>query len=237
MSSQKLVHFETTNWTELSQLNGPEADTALAGLCQKYWEPLYAFARKRTNDVHRAQDLTQGFFQHILSKSTLQQADRDRGRFRTFLLAAFKNFVSNENARLAAKRRGGDVGHVPLDFTEAERTFLQARLDRATPEQQFERAWTLKLIHNVMESLRIEYQKREQADRFALLEPFLISDSNDSRSDAAEALSLSPEAFRKAVSRLRKQFRELLKAEVGQLVHDSADVDDEIRQMFQSLSD
>lgn len=236
MSSQKLVHFETTNWSELGQLNGPEADMALAGLCQKYWEPLYAFARKRTNDVHRAQDLTQGFFQHILSKNTLQQADRDRGRFRTFLLAAFKNFVSNENARLATKRRGGNVGHVPLDFAEAEKTFQQDRLDRTTPEQQFERAWSLKLIHNVMRSLRSEYEKREQADRFALLEPFLISDSDDNCSEAAAQLDISSEAFRKAVSRLRNRFRELLKAEVGQLVHDSADVDDEIRQMFRSLS-
>ena len=236
MSSQKLVHFETTNWTELNQLRGPEADIALAGLCQKYWEPLYAFARKRTNDVHRAQDLTQGFFQHILAKNTLQHADRDRGRFRTFLLAAFKNFVSNENARLTATRRGGNATHVSLDFAEAEKTFQQAQLDRATPEQQFERVWTLKLIYNVMESLRNEYEKREQADRFAQLEPFLITDANASRSEAANATGLSPQAFRKAVSRLRKRFREMLKAEVGQLVHDSADVDDEIRQMFRSLS-
>lgn len=236
MSSKKLVHFQTTSWTEINRLNGPQADSALAGLCEKYWEPLYAFARRRTKDVHRAQDLTQAFFQHILSKNTLRQADQNRGRFRTFLLVAFKNFVSNENARLATKQRGGNVGVVPLDFVEAEESFLRSRLRHATAEQQFERAWTLKLIHNVMDLLRIEYRNRDQAERFERLEPFLISDSNASRSDAAAALGLSPEAFRKAVSRLRKRFRELLTAEVGQLVYDSDDVEDEIRQMFQALS-
>ena len=235
MSSQRFVHFETTCWTDLALLSGPDADAALATLCQKYWEPLYAFARKRSNDVHRAQDLTQGFFEHLLSKNTLRQADRDRGRFRTFLLAAFKNYVSNENARVATKRRGGGRLHVPLDFSEAERAFVASQVDQVTPEQQFERAWTLKLIHNVQESLRTEYFQKGQIDRFEMLEPFLVFESPTDSSETANELGLSPAAFRKAVSRLRRRFRELLKAEVGQLVHDSADVEDEIQQMFRSL--
>ncbi|MCA9260360.1 MAG: sigma-70 family RNA polymerase sigma factor [Planctomycetales bacterium] len=236
MATRKFVHFETTNWSELASLTGPEADSALAALCLKYWEPLYAFARRRFNDVHLCQDLTQGFFQHILSKNILRSADRDRGRFRTFLLAAFKNYVSHENSRAAAKRRGGDLLHVPLDFEEAERAFLETRVDRKTPEQHFDRMWTLKLIHDVRASLRAEQRQKGQADRFDVLEPFLAADSPTRRMHAASELGLSQEALRAAISRLRRRFRELLKAEVALVLHDSEDVDDEIRQMFQSLA-
>lgn len=236
MSSQRFVHFETTSWSDLASLSGPDADSALAALCQKYWQPLYAFARQRFSDVHRCQDLTQGFFEHILSKNTLRHADRDRGRFRTFLLAAFKNYVSNENARAATKRRGGNLLHIPLDFEEAERAFLDARVDHATPEKQFDRMWTLKLIRDVRESLRTVYEQQGQSSQFDVLEPFLVQGATSSRQEAAAQLNLTPAAFRKSVSRLRGRFRELLKAEVALIVHDSADVEDEIRQMFQSLS-
>lgn len=236
MSSPRFVRFETTSWSELASLKGPDANSALAALCQKYWQPLYAFARQRSHDVHRCQDLTQGFFEHLLSKNTLRHADRDRGRFRTFLLAAFKNYVSSENARIAAKRRGGPLRHMPLDFEEAERAFLETRVDHATPEKQFDRMWTLKLIRDVRESLQDEYRQQGKASRFEVLEPFLVSDAAESRAEAATLLKLTDAAFRKAVSRLRQRFRELLKAEVALLVHNSADVEDEIRQMFHSLS-
>lgn len=236
MSSSRFVHFDTTSWSELASLKGPDSHSALAALCQKYWQPLYAFARQRSPDVHRCQDLTQGFFEHILSKNALRHVDRDRGRFRTFLLAAFKNYISNENARAAAKRRGGCLLHMPLDFEEAERAFLEARVDHVTPEKQFDRMWTLQLIRSVRGSLRLEYQQQGQSSRFDVLEPFLVSDTSASRQEAAAQLKLTQVAFRKSVSRLRQRFRELLKAEVALLVHDSADVEDEIRRMFQSLS-
>ena len=236
MVSRDSVNFETTSWTELAQLNGPNANAALAALCAKYWQPLYAFARKRTNDVHHAQDLTQGFFQHIISKDTLRLADRDRGRFRTFLLAAFRNFTSNEHARATAQRRGGKRVELSLDFAGAEETFLESHIDRATPEQQFERSWTLQLIQNVIGTLRQEFELQGESDRFAILESFLVTDTAESNSTAADRLGISPDALRKAVSRLRQRFRILLKAEVSQLVHDSDDIEDEIQQMFRALA-
>ena len=236
MSEQEFVHFETTRWGDLERLHGPDADAALASLCQRYWQPLYAFARQRSHAVHDAQDLTQAFFQHILSNHALRQADRSRGRFRTFLLTAFKNFAANESARSAAIKRGGSHAHLSLDFGEAEKTFLEAKLHHATPEQQFERTWTLKLLHIVRETLRDEYEAQGQSDRFAVFEPFLVTEMDANRAEAAKKLGLSQPAFRKAISRLRQRFRDTLKMEVSQLVHDPADIDNEIESMFQSLS-
>ncbi len=235
--SSKNVHFETTRWSLLGQLDGPDADAALAALCEQYWQPLYAFVRQRTNDRHKAQDLTQAFFEHLISKQSLRHADRDRGRFRTFLLTTFKHFLSNQHARETTRKRGGGQQLLSLDFVDAESGYQRQRIDSASPEEQFERAWTLQLINRVVKLLREEYQANGQEDRFDILEPSLTLTQDDNTcSRFRQETGLSEAAARKAVSRLRQQFRALLKAEVSRLVHDKDHVDDEIRQMFRSLS-
>ena len=236
MSSDR-VNFQTTHWTLIGKLDGPQADSALAQLCEQYWQPLYAFVRQRTSDVHQAQDLTQGFFEHLLSHNSMRLADRDQGRFRTFLLAAFKNYMSNEHSRQTAARRGGGRTPLSLDFEDAEQCFQRSRVSDASPDQQFERAWTLQLIDRVTTLLENEFQEKGQAEKFEVLKPALTF-ANDAQTQAAIAsrLGQTPAAVRQTVSRLRRRFRDLLHAEVTRLVHDSNDVEDEIRQMFRSLS-
>ena len=190
--SSKHVNFQTTRWSLVGQLEGPDRDSALAELCEQYWQPLYAFLRQRTDDVHKAQDLTQAFFEQLISKRSLRHADRDRGRFRTFLLTTFKNFVSNERARENAVVRGSGRHLLSLDFFDAERCYLRHRIDTASPDEQFDRAWTLQLINRVMRLLRDEYQANGQAERFDILEPALtFASADESSAELAARLGAS----------------------------------------------
>ena len=137
--------FASTDWSMVRQLDGPDAELALARLCEQYWQPLYAYARSKVRDVHKAQDLTQGFFAHVVAKDSLRQAAPERGRFRSFVLASLKNFMANDYAAENAQRRGGNFRHVPLDFDDGDQHFSRVAADSMSPDRVFERAWTLTL--------------------------------------------------------------------------------------------
>ncbi len=228
--------FETTNWSVIKQLGGPDAELALATLCEQYWFPLYAYVRSRVRDVHQAQDLTQAFFAHMLAKNSLRQAAPDRGRFRSFLLTAMKNFMANEHVRENAMQRGGGHTLVSLDFEDGERHFGKAVVDNMSTDRIYERSWTLTLLDRVMDQLRGEFEQSATIDRFDALQPALSSTAGDfSYERIASRLEMTETAARQAASRLRKRYRELLKAEVSRTLEEPSDVDDEIRRMFQSL--
>ena len=228
--------FETTNWSVINQLGGPDAELALAALCEQYWFPLYAYARRRVRDVHQARDLTQGFFAHMLAKNSLRQAAPDRGRFRSFLLTAMKNFMTNERIRDNALQRGGGRTLISLDFEDGERHFGKAAVDHMSADRIFERSWTLTLLDRVMDQLRTEFELSGTIDRFDALQPVLTAAACDfSYETIAGKLEMTETAARQAASRLRKRYCVLLKDEVRRTLADSADVDDEIRRMFQSL--
>src|SRR5260370_15650384 len=102
--------FHTTRWTLVMASARDQSQTgraALAALCQIYWYPLYAFARGRGHSPHDAQDLTQGFFLQILEHRALSQVDRLKGKFRSFLLACFQNFLLVEARRAPPLKPGG----------------------------------------------------------------------------------------------------------------------------------
>lgn len=228
--------FETTNWSVIHQLRGPDAELALATLCEQYWFPLYAYARSRVRDVHQAQDLTQGFFTHMLAKNSLRQAAPDRGRFRAFLLTAMKNFMTNEHIRENALQRGGGRTLISLDFEDAERHFGKTAVDHMSADRIYERSWTLTLLDRVMDQLRAEFEQSDTISRFDALQPMLSSTAGDFNYETiAGTLEISETAARQAASRLRKRYRELLKSEVSRTLESSADVDDEIQRMFQAL--
>lgn len=227
--------FKSTDWSVINHLNGADAEYALAALCEQYWYPLYAYARSKVGDVHKAQDLTQGFFAHVLENNSLRQAAPDRGRFRTFLLTAMKNFMTNEYQKQNAVKRGGGRKLVSLDFEDGERHFDNAAIDSLSPERIFERSWTLTLLDRVTAQLRLEFDQSDSANRFELLKPALNSAEMNYESIATE-LGISEVAARKAASRLRQRYRNLLKAEVCRTLADVSDVDDEIRGMFDSLA-
>lgn len=227
--------FKSTDWSVINHLDGADAEHALACLCEQYWHPLYAYARSRVGDAHQAQDLTQGFFVHVLEKNSLRQAAPERGRFRTFLLTAIQNFMANEYQKQNAVKRGGGRLQVSLNFEDGERHFDKAAIDNLSPERIFERSWTLTLLDRVTTQLRLEFDNSDAKNRFELLQPALNSADMDYGSVSAE-LGISEVAARKAASRLRQRYRELLKAEVSRTLADESDVDDEVRRMFQSLA-
>lgn len=229
--------FGSTDWSMVRQLDGPDAELALAKLCEQYWQPLYAYVRTKVRDVHKAQDLTQGFFAHVVAKDSLRQAAPERGRFRSFVLASLKNFMANDYAAENAQRRGGNFRHVPLDFDNGDQHFSRVAADSMSPDRVFERAWTLTLLDRVSERLRAEHAAAGELDRFEALKQTLTPVVRGSTYDEiAEALEVTPAGARQAASRLRKRYRELLRLEVGRTLEDNDDIEDEIRKMFASLA-
>ena len=151
--------FVTTQWTLVRAAAGKDsavAAEALERLCSIYWYPVFAFVRRRGYSVEDAQDLTQGFFTRILEKAELGIADRDRGRFRSFLLTACEHYLLNERDRAQAAKRGGGRAPLPIDFAAAEARYQRSLSHDETPEHLYHRQWCVDLLSGVVESLRLE---------------------------------------------------------------------------------
>lgn len=211
--------------------HNPDSRTALADLCQAYWYPLYAYLRRRGYPQEEAEDLVQGFFAQLLEKNYLKAADRERGRFRSFLLTALKNYAANEWDRRTAMKRGGKSPTLSLDFETAEGRYTIEPSDEHTPEQAFDRGWATAQLEQVLARMRAE--AGEGDERFALLQRFLTGDGDELRySEAAERLGMSEGAVKVAVHRLRQRFGTVLRDEVARTLADPSDVDDELRHLF-----
>lgn len=232
--------FRTTSWTVVAAASvdrSADPDGALAKLCRTYWPPVYAFIRRRGYDRDQAEDLTQEFFARLLEKQYLHDADRARGRFRSFLLSAVTHFLANEWDRSQALKRGGGQAVVSIDLMHAERWYEPATVDAATPERLFERRWAIALLEAVMAALRSEFADAGKAGHFEILVGFLHRDPAGDRYRAvAERLGVSPGALRMSVHRLRRRYRELLRAEIATTVDASDRIDDEIRFLLATLS-
>lgn len=209
----------------------PDSRAALADLCQDYWYPLYAYLRRRGYPQEEAEDLVQGFFAQLLEKNYLKAADRERGRFRSFLLTALKNYAANEWDRRTAKKRGGSTPTLSLDFENAEGRYTIEPADERTPEQEFDRGWATAQLEQVLARMRTEAGDDDQ--RFALLQGFLTGEGEDlPYREVAERLDMSEGAVKVAVHRLRQRFGAVLREEVARTLADPADVDDELRHLF-----
>lgn len=239
-SDQPHASFATTHWSIVLEAGRggtcADADGALAQLCQKYWFPLYAYVRRRVHDTNEAQDLTQEFFARLLEKEILAEADPDRGRFRSFLLTAMQNFLTNEWRKAQANKRGGGAKLLSLDFSAGDSKLNFEPGHDWTAERIFERNWGITLLEHVLARLRDEYATAGKENMFAALRPF-ISSNRDEGSFAAlgEQLEMTEGAAKVAAHRLRKRYRELLRAELAQTVADPADVDAEIAWLFQAV--
>jgi RNA polymerase sigma-70 factor (ECF subfamily) len=215
----------------------PDARRALEELCRLYWYPLYAYVRRRGKTRQDAEDLTQEFFARLLSKDFLRGADRERGRFRAFLLVAFQRFMANEWDRSRALKRGGGQAPVPLDGDAAERRYQIEPADDMSADRIFERRWALTLIEQTMARLRREYAEASRAKEFDQLKGFLTSARGEiSYGPAAVALGQTEGALRVAAHRMRKRFRELFREEVAQTVSGPEEVDEELRHLLGALS-
>lgn len=233
--------FATTHWSIVLAAGDPtdrDSQQALAELCGAYWYPLYAYVRRRVGDPHEAQDLTQAFFAHLLEKGGIGRADPERGRFRSFLLTALKNFLANEREKAGAAKRGGRVSRVPLDFATGESRYRIEPVDNLTPEMLYERRWILTLLDHVLETLRRELAAAGRAEQFEQLKHALTGEATAEQYErAAKALGVSAPAARQAAYRLRRRYRELFRAEVAKTVADEADVEQEISRLLEALSE
>jgi len=230
--------FETTRWSLVLAARGEpgvRSREALQALCQSYWEPLYAHVRRWTSTPEEAEDLTQGFFVQLLERDDLASVSPDKGRLRSFLLACLKHFLSHEWDRARAQKRGADR-IVSLDTASAEARYRREPRHSETPDQLFERKWALQVLEQARSALRQEMATEGNADRLAVLEPFLTGDRPARTYRAVgEELRLSEGAVKVAVHRLRKRFGELLRSEVAETVATAGAVEDELRHLLTVL--
>jgi RNA polymerase sigma-70 factor (ECF subfamily) len=236
----KAAAFSTTSWSVVltagqNDLAGTAA--ALEQLCRKYWYPIYAFVRRRGSDSHEAEDLTQGFFAHLLEMDTLAKVDRQKGKFRTFLLSALTKYLSNEWDKRQTLKRGGRRQIISLDEAAAEEFYKLEPVEPSSPESLFDRRWAVTLVNGVLAQLQEEYRAAGKAGLLAQLEPGLTQEAAPGRyADWAATLGLSEGAVRVALHRLRRRYGELLRGEISQTVASPAEVDEEIRHLFAAIS-
>ena len=228
--------FVTTHWSVvLAAGHGdtPHARDALGRLFQTYWYPLYAYVRRCGYSPEDAQDLTQGFFAHLLQHNRLGSADQQKGRFRSFLLAALKHFLADERDRLHAQKRGGGLPTIPLQLDSAETRYGLEPADDSTPEQSFEKQWAVALLDDILNRLRVEYERDGKADLFAALHPCLVGDRTaQPYADLTRRLGLSESAVKSTVHRLRQRYRRLLREAIALTVASPDEVDDELKHLF-----
>jgi len=234
------ARFSTTRWSVVVAAGGDDtagARDSLARLCGSYWFPLYAFVRRRGHSPEDAQDLTQAFFARLMEKNWVADADRSKGRFRTFLLSALTHFLSDEWDRARAQKRGGGAATLPLSFDTAEERYVREPADPDTPERIFERRWALALLDEVVSRLRDEYEGDGKADLFTALHPCLVGERTAlPYAELAQSLGTSESAVKSAVHRMRQRYRHLLREEIASTVGSPDEVDDELRHLFAVLS-
>jgi RNA polymerase sigma-70 factor (ECF subfamily) len=232
--------FVTTRWTVVlaaGRKSSPQSDHALADLCQTYWFPLYAYVRRRCRSREDAEDLTQAFFEKFLARNYLEGLNAERGKFRAFLLASLKHFLANEWDKLGRQKRGGGVEHLSLDWRTADQRFQFEPPDHASPDRLFDREWALTLLERVIERLRAECAADGRSKLFEQARGYLmLGEEAIPYADAARALGMEEGAVRVAVHRLRKRYRQLLRDEITQTVHDPAQVREELQSLQAALA-
>jgi RNA polymerase sigma factor (sigma-70 family) len=228
--------FHTTHWSVIvsAQGDGSGAQESLAKLCQAYWYPLYAFVRRQGVSEHDAEDLTQEFFARLLEKGWLDGVDRERGRFRSWLLASMKHFLANEWDRAGALKRGGGAAVISLDALTAEQRYALEPADTASAEKLFDRCWAFQLLDQVLARLRAEFEESGKAQLFDELKGAIIGDSAP-YAEIATRLGATESAVKAAAHRLRVRYRELLRAEIAATVVLCEQIDDELSQLFSAL--
>jgi RNA polymerase sigma-70 factor (ECF subfamily) len=230
--------FESTRWSMIVAARSrhtPEGEAALAELCARYWRPLFSYVRRRGYSTEDAQDLTQAYFARLLDKSFLAQADAERGKFRSFLLASLRHYLANEWDRSRTAKRGGDVAFSSL----ADTGDLPLTAAALNPEQVYERACAIMLLDRSTARLASEFAAAGKGQVFETLKVFLSGDDSGTHyRDIAASLMMSEGAVRVAVHRLRDRFRAIVRTEIAQTVSnpgDSRAVDEELHYLLTVL--
>lgn len=235
------AQFGQTQWSVVLAAAGKRdvalAEQSLEKLCRVYWLPLYTYIRRQGESPHDAQDLTQEFFARLLEKDFLCSVDQTKGRFRSFLLASLKHFLSNQRDRARAQKRGGGQPPLSLDFSDAETSIGFQPADDQTPEKAFEKRWALTLLEQSLARLRQEYSDRGKQDIFEQLKTTLTEGRGGvAYAQLAARLGMSEASVKMAVHRLRQRYREVLRAEIAETVALESEVEEELREVFRALS-
>jgi RNA polymerase sigma-70 factor (ECF subfamily) len=229
----------TTRWSLIlaaQEGDTPQAREALSALCALYWYPLYAFVRRRGHGPEDAQDRVQGFFTRLLEKNDLAAVDRQRGRFRAWLLASLQHFLANAWDSERALKRGGGQPLLSIDGEAAESRYGLDVTAEMTPERLFERQWALALLEHVLATLGEECARGGKGRLFEKLQGALAGEGEQlPYAQVAEELGMSPGAVKVAAHRLRGRYRELLREEIARTVERPEDIDDEIRLLLAAL--
>jgi DNA-directed RNA polymerase specialized sigma24 family protein len=236
----KATCFATTHWSVVlsaKESDAPEAGEALEHLCRTYYYPLYGFVRRQGYPPHEAQDLTQEFFHRFLAKDYLASVAREKGRFRSFLLASLKHFLGAARVRDAAIKRGGRTSFVPVDDERVEERYLLEPKSEVPPEVFYDRGWATTLMERALKGLREEFQLEGKAELFEQLRTFLSREPVAGEyATAAAAANMTPGAFSVAVHRLRQRYGQRVRTEVANTVAHPTDVEEEVRYLFAVLT-
>jgi RNA polymerase sigma-70 factor (ECF subfamily) len=231
--------FATTRWTLIlsaADASSPAQDDALATLCEAYWHPVYAFIRRSGRNPDDARDLTQLFFVRVLEKGFFKEADRSRGRFRSFLFSSVRHFLANQHDWAVAQKRGGGAPILSLEFDDGERRYSLEPADDVTPERTYERTWATTVLETAMARVQAKYGETGRGDLFARLKPYLTGDEPESYAELAKAGGGNPGQLRVAVHRLRRDYGRALREVIADTVETPEDVDEELRHLFEVVS-
>ena len=232
--------FATTHWSVVlsaRESDAPQAAAALAELGRIYWYPLYAFVRRKGYTPHDAQDLTQGFFERLLEKNYVAQADRERGRFRTYLLTALMHFLADEWDKARRLKRGGGREIISFDAASAEERYRLEPTDQLDAARLYERRWVTTLFDKVLERLEQEFRDSGKRELFDGLKSSLLAEERGlNYSQLGSLLGLTESAVKQAVHRMRRRYRELFREEIAQTVAGPGEVEDELKHIFAVLS-
>ncbi len=228
--------FATTNWTNVLRAqvrNSQEARESFGQLIASYWYPLYTYSRRAGYSDHDGLDLTQGFFTHLLEQEALETVSSQKGRFRFFLLASFKNYIANERRRDNTQRRGGNIVKIPLTQVDFKTRYDCEPTHHETAERLFDRSWVESLLERVRLRLAQDYATANRVLLYELLEPHLTNRGDAMpRNEICEETGLSSAAIAMSLHRMRRRFGELLREEVAATVEKASDIEDEIRELL-----
>lgn len=225
--------FSTTCWTQVVASHGDSslAAEALSELCRDYYEPIVAFIRYSERDADSARDLAHSFFAHVLEGHAFDGADRNRGRFRSYLLGAVKHFLAQNHVKAKRLRRGGDAEMVALDESAGE-----LPNHSISPDDNFDRRWASTVLDRALDALKCECDENDIGDLFQYLRPWLTGDATyGNQADLAERIQMDPNTLKSHVSRLRKQFRRCVREEVARTLADPAQTEEEMQALLAVL--
>ena len=233
--------FATTHWSVVvaaGDVSCEQAESALETLCRGYWYPIYVYVRRKGHGSDDAQDLTQEFFAQLIAKEHLRLADREKGKFRTFLLAMLEYFLAREWTRAHRQKRGGGFQFVSLNEPTPDERYRLEPTDGDTPVKQFERQWALAVLKQTMNALEQECVANDKGVLFREVQTLLSGERDGGPyAEIAARLNMTEGATRVAVHRLRGRYGELLRREIAHTVGGPEAVDDEMRHLLQVLSD